>query len=139
MFVCNVLLKCPKNLVKDILKDGHEEIHELFGDEDIHNLLTLPEDIPSVNIDMSKRLDRLKITQISMHTFVYILFLLFFFLFYLFCFLFLGNINVQKVLLKNKISIEYDSSNLRNLLQQLHKMDVDPMFSILDINYEVSY
>ncbi|XP_026812278.1 integrator complex subunit 8 [Rhopalosiphum maidis] len=111
MFVCNVLLKCPKNLVKDILKDDHEEIRELFGDEDIHKLLTLPEDIPTVNIDMSKRLNRLKITQIN-------------------------NINVQKLLLKNKISIEYDPSNLRNLLQQLHKMDMDPMFSILDINYE---
>jgi len=71
MFVCNVLLKCPKNLVKDILKDGHEEINELFGDEDIHKLLMLPEDIPTVNIDMSKRLDRLKITQ-SMFTFIYI-------------------------------------------------------------------
>jgi len=79
MFVCNVLLKCPKNLVKDILKDGHEEIHELFGDEDIHKLLTLPEDIPTINIDMSKRLDRLKITQISMCTFIYILILLIFF------------------------------------------------------------
>jgi len=138
MFVCNVLLKCPKNLVKDILKDGHEEINELLGDVDIHKLLVLPEDIPTVNIDMSKRLNRLKITQISMHTFIYIIFFSFSFnhLFYIF---FLDNINVQKVLLKNKISIEYDSSNLRNLLQQLHKIDVDPMFSILDINYEVSY
>lgn len=85
MFVCNVLLKCPKNLVKDILKDGHEEIHELFGDEDIHKLLTLPEDIPTVNINMSKRLDRLKITQ-SMHTFVYILVFLFFFILFVFFF-----------------------------------------------------
>lgn len=139
MFVCNVLLKCPKNLVKDILKDGHEEIHELFGDEDIHKLLTLPEDIPTINIDMSKRLDRLKITQISMwYFYLYINFTNFLFSYYLFYFLFLDNVNVQKVLLKNKISIEYDSSNLRSLLQQLHKMDVDPMFSILDINYEVS-
>lgn len=54
------------------------------------------------------------------------------------CFV-LDNINVQKLLLKNKISIEYDPSNLRNLLQQLHKMDMDPVFSILDINYEVSF
>jgi len=53
-------------------------------------------------------------------------------------YVYLGNINIQKVLLKNKISTEYDSSNLRNLLQQLHKMDMDPMFNILDINYEVS-
>lgn len=60
-------------------------------------------------------------------------------LFNLFYVLFLDNINVQKLLLKNKISIEYDPSNLRNLLQQLHKMDMDPVFSILDINYEVSF
>lgn len=59
-------------------------------------------------------------------------------LFNLFCFV-LDNVNVQKLLLKNKISIEYDPSNLRNLLQQLHKMDMDPLFSILDINYEVSF
>lgn len=51
--------------------------------------------------------------------------------------LFSGNINLQKVFLKNKISTENDPSNLRNLLQQLHKMDIDPMFNILDINYEV--
>jgi len=55
----------------------------------------------------------------------------------LFYILILDNINVQKLLLKNKISIEYDPSDLRNLLQQLHKMDMDPVFSILDINYEV--
>lgn len=66
MFVCNVLLKCPKNLVKDILKDGHKEIQELFGNENIQELLACPEDLPTVNINMSKRLDRLKITQISM-------------------------------------------------------------------------
>lgn len=41
-------------------------------------------------------------------------------------------------MLKNKINIEYDIDNLRNLLQQLHKIDMDPMFNILDINYEVS-
>lgn len=51
----------------------------------------------------------------------------------------LGSINVQKVMLKNKINTEYDPDNLRNLLQQLHKIDLDPMFNILDINYEVSY
>lgn len=67
MFVCNVLLKCPKNLVKDILKDGNEEIHELFGTDDIQQLLTLPEDLPTFNINMSKRLDRLKISQSSMY------------------------------------------------------------------------
>lgn len=66
MFVCNVLLKCPKNLVKDILKDGSEEIKELFGNEDVHQLLTLPEDLPTVNINLSDRLNRLKLTQISM-------------------------------------------------------------------------
>lgn len=66
MFVCNVLLKCPKNLVKDILKDGHEEIKELFENEDVHQLLALPEDLPIVNINMSERLNRLKLTQISM-------------------------------------------------------------------------
>lgn len=49
----------------------------------------------------------------------------------------LGNLNVQKVLLKNNINAEYDPNNLRNLLQQLHKMDIDPMFNILDINFEV--
>lgn len=59
--------------------------------------------------------------------------------FYFHLLIFLGSINVQKVLLKNKISTEYDPSNLRNLLQQLHKMEMDPMFSILDINYEVSF
>lgn len=80
MFVCNVLLKCPKNLVKDILKDGREEIDELFGDEDIHTLLTLPEDIPTVNIDMSKRLDRLKITQIRVYMYLYIIFTILFFI-----------------------------------------------------------
>lgn len=86
MFVCNVLLKCPKNLVKDILKDGHEEINELLGDVDIHKLLALPEDIPTVNIDMSKRLNRLKITQIRMYTFICILF--FFLNYYTVCFIF---------------------------------------------------
>lgn len=70
MFVCNVLLKCPKNLVKDILKDGHEEICELFGNEDIQQLLSLPEDLPTININMSKRMARLKITQISMYIFL---------------------------------------------------------------------
>lgn len=67
MFICNVLLKYPKDLVKDILKDGREEIRELFGDEDIHQLLTLPEDIPTININMSNRLDRLKITNTSIY------------------------------------------------------------------------
>lgn len=67
MFICNVLLKYPKDLVKDILKDGREEIRELFGDEDIHQLLTLPEDIPTININMSNRLDRLKITHTSIY------------------------------------------------------------------------
>lgn len=66
MFVCNVLLKCPKNLVKDILKDGHKEIKELFDNEDVQQLLTLPEDLPTVDINMSERLNRLKLTQISM-------------------------------------------------------------------------
>lgn len=42
-------------------------------------------------------------------------------------------------MLKNKINTEYDPDKLRNLLQQLHKMDSDPMFNILDINYEVIY
>lgn len=42
------------------------------------------------------------------------------------------------MVLKNKISTEFDPINLRNLLQQLHKLDIDPMFNILDINYEVS-
>lgn len=42
------------------------------------------------------------------------------------------------MVLKNKISTEFDPTNLRNLLQQLLKIDMDPMFSILDINYEVS-
>lgn len=65
MFICNVLLKCPKNLVKDILKDGHEEIREFFGDEDVQELLMLPEDIPTININMSKRLDRLKTNHSS--------------------------------------------------------------------------
>lgn len=65
MFVCNVLLKCPKNLVNDILKDGHEEIQELFGNKNIQELLSLPEDLSTVNINMSKRLNRLNITQIS--------------------------------------------------------------------------
>lgn len=67
MFVCNVLLKCPKNIVKDLLKDGHDEIYELFGNEDIHKLLSLSEDLPTININMSKRMARLKITQISMY------------------------------------------------------------------------
>lgn len=49
----------------------------------------------------------------------------------------LGNLNVQNIVLKNKINTEYDPNNLRNLLQQLHKMDMDPMFNILDINFEV--
>lgn len=71
MFVCNVLLKCPKNLVKDILKDGHEEIRELFGDDDIQQLLTLPEDLPTFSINMSKRLNRLKITQTSMYIVIF--------------------------------------------------------------------
>lgn len=84
MFVCNVLLKCPKNLVKDILKDGHKEIYELFGDEDIQQLLSLPEDLPTININMSKRLDQLKITQISMNIFYKILLLLFLFFIYLY-------------------------------------------------------
>lgn len=66
MFVYNVLLKCPKNLVKDILKDGYKEIQELFGNENLQELLAFPEDLPTVNINMSKRLDRLKITQLSM-------------------------------------------------------------------------
>lgn len=43
------------------------------------------------------------------------------------------------MILKNEISTEFDPTNLRNLLQQLHKMDIDPMFNILDINYEVSH
>lgn len=42
------------------------------------------------------------------------------------------------MVLKNKISTEFDPINLRNLLQQLHKLDIDPMFNIQDINYEVS-
>jgi len=66
------------------------------------------------------------------------LFINYFIVQFVLCFV-LDNINVQKLLLKNKISIEYDPSNLRNLLQQLHKMDMDPVFSILDINYEVSF
>jgi len=133
MFVCNILLKCPKNLVNDILRDGKEEIKELFGDEDIQQLLALPEDLPTININMAKRLERLKITQTSIYIYIFILFYLF-----IYFFVYLGNLNVQKVLLKNKISTEYDCSNLRNLLQQLHKMDMDPMFNILDTNYEVS-
>lgn len=68
MFICNVLLKCPKSLVKDILKDGHKEISEIFGEEDIEQLLILPEDIPTVNINMTKRLDRLKTTHTSMYS-----------------------------------------------------------------------
>lgn len=68
MFVCNVLLKCPKNLAKDILKDGYKELQELFGDEDIQQLLALPEDLPIVNINMSKRLARIKNTQTSVYT-----------------------------------------------------------------------
>lgn len=79
MFVCNVLLKCPKNLVKDILKDGHKEISELFCEEDIQQLLFLPEDLPSVNINMAKRLDRLKITQISVYIFLMKYFLISYF------------------------------------------------------------
>lgn len=63
MFVYNVLLKCPKNLVKDILKDGHKEIHELFGDKDVQQLLVLPEDQRNININLSKRLDRLNIKK----------------------------------------------------------------------------
>lgn len=70
MFVCNVLLKCPKNLVKDILKDGHKEIQELFGDEDVQQFLALPEDLPIVNINMSKRLARIKITTTSVFIFI---------------------------------------------------------------------
>lgn len=70
MFVCNVLLKCPKNLVNDILKDGHEEIQELFGNKNIQELLSLPEDLSTVNINMSKRLNRLNITQISICSYV---------------------------------------------------------------------
>lgn len=46
---------------------------------------------------------------------------------------------MQKVLLKNKINIDYDPNNLRILLQQLYKMDMDSMFNILDINYEVRF
>jgi len=67
MFVCNILLKCPKNLVKDILRDGNAEISELFGNEDIQQILALPEDLPTIDINMSKRLDRLKITQTSIY------------------------------------------------------------------------
>lgn len=63
------MLKCPKNLVKDILKDGHEELQKLFGNEDLQQILTSPEDLPAVNINMSKRLDRIKINQTSMYTF----------------------------------------------------------------------
>lgn len=72
MFICNVLLKCPKNLVKDILKDGNEEIKELFGDEDVEKLFLLPEDIPTININMAKRLERLKNSQIC-RTFIFLL------------------------------------------------------------------
>lgn len=72
MFVYNVLLKCPQNLVKDILKDGLKEIKELFGDENIQDLLAFPEDLPTVNINISKRLDRKKNTQISMCEFILI-------------------------------------------------------------------
>lgn len=71
MFICNVLLKCPKNLVKDIIKDGQEEIREFFGNEDVQELLTLPEDLPTININMSKRLDRLKIKNSSLCTSTY--------------------------------------------------------------------
>lgn len=87
MFVCNVLLKCPKNLAKDILNDGHKEIQELFGDEDIQQLLALPEDMPIVNINMSKRLARIKTIQTSMYHFyfkfdtVHIYFIIPFFMF----------------------------------------------------------
>lgn len=49
-----------------------------------------------------------------------------------------GNVKVQQMLLKNKIRYEYDTNNLRNLLQQLQKMDIEPMLSILDIDYNVS-
>lgn len=70
MFVCNVLLKCPKNLVNDILKDGYEEIQELFGNNNIQELLSLPEDLSTVNINMSKRLNRLNINQISICSYV---------------------------------------------------------------------
>lgn len=42
------------------------------------------------------------------------------------------------MLLKNKIRYEYKTNNLRNLLQQLQKMDMEPMQSILDIDYNVS-
>lgn len=52
--------------------------------------------------------------------------------------MFLDNVNTQKVLLKNKICTEYDSDNLRNLLQQFQKIDIDQKFNILDINYAVS-
>lgn len=70
MFVCNVLLKCPNNLVNDILKDGHEEIQELFGNKNVQELLSLPEDLSTININMSKRLNRLNITQISICSYV---------------------------------------------------------------------
>lgn len=43
------------------------------------------------------------------------------------------------MLLKNKIRFEYDTNNLRNLLQQFQKMDFEPFQSILDIDFNVSY
>jgi hypothetical protein len=42
------------------------------------------------------------------------------------------------MLLKNKIRYEYETNNLRNLLQQLQKLDKELMQSILDIDYNVS-
>jgi len=59
-------------LVKDILRDGNAEISELFGNEDIQQILALPEDLPTIDINMSKRLDRLKITQTSIYIYTFI-------------------------------------------------------------------
>ncbi|XP_050529627.1 integrator complex subunit 8 [Daktulosphaira vitifoliae] len=108
IFIYNILLKCPKNLINDIIKEG-SKVSKLFDEDEIQQLLIFPDDTPSFKVNMAKRFQRMNLK----HN--------------------LG-INKQNILLRNKICTEIDPNNVRNLLQQLYK--IDPMYNVMDLNLE---